>query len=175
MNYSNKLLVAMPQLSDPMFQSSVVFVYEDTSVGTAGLVLKKPRSFSIVELSKVNDFENLGPERIDKVGPCNEQAIIKLHTDEWYCNSTMQVGNGFAVTSDKMMLEKVVLGNTPEKWRIFSGVAAWQKGQLDFEIKRKSWMITEPNSSVVFDIDKTAQWQEAINLCSKSVFDGFFG
>tara|TARA_Y100000385_G_scaffold258796_1_gene287045 strand:+ start:25 stop:552 length:528 start_codon:yes stop_codon:yes gene_type:complete len=175
MSYIQKLLVASPQITGPIFQSSVIFVYEDTDLGTAGLVLNKPSSFSIVELARLNDLNYMGPEMIYKGGPVNDQAIIMLHTDDWYCSSTMQVGDGFAVTSDKMMLEKLVDGNTPEQWRIFSGVAAWQKGQLDFEIKRKDWLVTDATQHVVFDVDKTTQWQHAINLCSKNVFDNFFG
>ena len=175
MDYTGKLLVAMPQLNDPIFASSVVLIYEDTKVGTAGLVLNKPSNFSLVELARLNNYEYLGPEMLYKGGPVNDQAIIMLHSDEWYCESTMQFGQGLAITSDKMMLEKVVTGNSPDYFRIFSGVSAWQKGQLNFEIKRKSWMITDWNIDVVFGTDKQHQYQSAINLCSRDAFSSFFG
>lgn len=174
MDYTGKLLVSTPQTTDPMFSSSVILVYENTSVGTAGLVLNKPSHFSLVELARLNQFQYLGPEMIYKGGPVNDQAIIMLHTDEWYCHSTMQIGNGLAITSDKMMLEKVVQGNRPNDWRIFSGIAAWQKGQLDFEIKKNTWMVTDCNLNTVFSTDKRQQWQAAINLCSKDAFSSFF-
>ncbi|NAU78270.1 YqgE/AlgH family protein, partial [Klebsiella pneumoniae] len=42
MNLLNHFLIAMPSLSDPLFQRSVVYVCEHNENGAMGLVINKP-------------------------------------------------------------------------------------------------------------------------------------
>lgn len=174
MKYENTLLIATPSLNCPTFGQSLVYVYEDTQKGTVGLVLNKPSTFAVSKMAQINGLEYIGAEMVYKGGPVNDQAIIMLHTDDWYCSNTLQVGNGLAITSDKMMLDKLVMGNKPKQWRVFAGVAAWQPGQLEHEIKvKKSWLTARVNRDIIFDLEGTRQWHAGIELCGSQVFSNY--
>jgi len=43
-NLKNKLLISMPNMVDPYFSKSVLFICEDSINGTTGIIINKPVS-----------------------------------------------------------------------------------------------------------------------------------
>jgi len=173
-SYQGKLLVSHPNLKDGSFMHSVIFLYQDNHNGAVGLVLNKPTVYRLDHFLLERGLDYLGLEVFYKGGPVNENAIVMLHDDDWYSSNTVQVGNGLAITSDLVMLEKIATGNTPNQWRLFTGVSAWAPGQLSLEMKSANgWQIADPNDSIVFDQDGERQWNKAIQLCSQQLIDQY--
>lgn len=170
-----KLLVAHPNIKDSAFAHSVIYLYQDSVAGSVGIVLNKPTTWRVHRYLAEKGYNYDGTEVFYKGGPVNENAVVMLHTDEWYSSNTMQVGNGLAISSDTLMLEKISQGNTPKQWRIFSGIAAWAPKQLDLELRSTNgWQIAEPEDcAIVFDRDGERQWNSAVQLCSKQLIDQY--
>jgi putative transcriptional regulator len=174
-NYQGKLLVAHPNLKDGLFVNSVIYLYQDNPTGSLGIVLNKPTTWRVKRFLEEKNYSYEGTEVFYKGGPVNENAVVLLHTNEWYSSNTIQVGNGLAISSDTTMLEKMSMGNSPKQWRIFSGVAAWAPRQLELEMRSTNgWQIAEPDDcSIVFDRDGERQWNSAVQLCSKQLIDQY--
>jgi len=162
-----KLLVAHPMVTHGLFARSVVYVYQDDPVnGTMGLILNKPTTYKFTSLLAERGLDYVGSERVYKGGPVNEQAIVLLHTDDWYSSNTVQTSEGLALTSDVYMLEKISQHNNPQLWRCFAGVSAWSPGQLDRELSRDlGWLVCDAQIDTVFHKDGERQWNAALKLC----------
>ena len=176
MNYSGKLLVAHPMVND-FFHRSIIFIYQDdVKTGTIGLVLNKPTTVPIRQIVLERNMEYNGSEHMYKGGPVNENAVIMLHEDGWYCSNTLQVsGTGLAITSDDVMMQKLSMNNGPTAWRMFMGMSGWHPGQLQNEINsRYGWLVCDANPGIVFDQDGERQWNKALQLCSKEKIDSYF-
>ena len=82
----NKLLISMPNMVDPYFAKSVIFVCEDDRNGTVGIVINKPISqMKIVGTGIKNKiFEDIlnESEKIFFGGPVNlnEACIVQKNT-----------------------------------------------------------------------------------------------
>jgi len=174
-NLAGKLLVAHPSLSG-YFSRTVILIYQDEpKIGISGLVLNKPTQ---IKVSKIVEDRNLtyeGTEHVYKGGPVNEQAILMVHEDQWYSSNTMQIGNGLAVTSDDLMVEKLSMNNTPTAWRMTLGMSGWHPGQLQKEIANQfGWLVCEANNKIVFDQDGERQWNKAIQTCMNQTINSYF-
>lgn len=173
-NYQGKLLVAHPNLKDGAFARSVVYLYQHSVNGDIGLVLNRATACRVDRFLLEKGYNFSGLEVFYKGGPVNEKAIVMLHDNDWYSSSTMQVGNGLAVSSDLTMFEKLSTGNMPKDWRMFTGVSAWAPGQLQVEVSAPNgWQIAAPDGSFVFEQDGERQWNTAIQLCSQQLIDQY--
>lgn len=174
-NFTGKILVAHPMLTD-FFARSVILIYQDdTKSGTSGLILNKPTQ---IKVSKIVEDRNLpygGTEHIYMGGPVNKEAILMLHEDGWYSQNTMQIGNGLAVTSDNLMVEKLSMLNTPFAWRMTLGMCGWTPGQLIRECNSQyGWLVGEADKNIVFAKDGERQWNKALQMCANQKIDSYF-
>lgn len=181
MSYVGRLLVAPPSQDDDFWSKSVVYIYEESSASTIGLVLNKTSERTVSELADHHDMEFDGEEQIYIGGPLNSAALVMLHTDDWACTNTMQVENGLRVSSDKTMLKRICKGDTPKKWRLLMGMSGWANDQLEDEIKgkppyskKKSWLVAPANKSIMFEKDPEKMWTRALELAVHEATESYF-
>jgi putative transcriptional regulator len=174
MNLQGKYLVARPVINDPWFKHSIVYIYEYGPQGAAGLIINKPGTMQISRM--VNNVTGIHPVYDDLLyngGPVNENALIMMHTSEWFSTNTHQVTKEISISSDKFMLEKVITGNTPKGFRVCTGMSGWHQGQIENEIKRNHWLVTKLDLSTVFDYSGEDQWQQAVEKVAKTTIDKY--
>ena len=82
----NKLLISMPNMVDPYFAKSVIFICEDDTNGTMGIIVNKPISQMKIVSSGIKNkiFEDIinESEKIFFGGPVglNEACIVQKNT-----------------------------------------------------------------------------------------------
>jgi len=177
-----KVLVAHPSIPGQLFGSSVVYVYEDTAVGTAGIILNKQTNYSIRQMFADKGFIVDDVGCVYAGGPINTRAITLLHSEEWHSQNSTPVGNGLCISSDSLMFEKMSMGNQPHYWRLAVGQCGWGPGQLDEEINgtgrfdggTPSWLVTDVEIDLLFETDGERQWELAIDYCSRRAVQSWF-
>ena len=176
-SFKGKLLVAKPHfLRDPYFSNSVVYLYEQQKEVILGLCLNKPSNLGVSDIHKLRGVHNSGATgKLYKGGPVNEQSLLLLHTDEWQSTNTFRTGSGIAISSDELMLEKLLDNNMPRCWRLMSGMSNWVVPQLQDEIyNRNAWLVLDPTQDIFFSADSDAQWKQAIDLASHRMMERYF-
>jgi len=178
-----KLLIAHPRLSrSDWFHKTVVYLYEHSHIfGASGLVLNIPSKLSVADLCQEHDIEYpWANEKIYAGGPVTPGNVIMLHTGEWHSSNTGLVSTDYSITSDYNMFGKIAQGDQPYYWRMFAGVAAWAPGQLEQELegeppsrREHSWLLADPNDDIIFQTDGDNQWQAALDLSAKQLFDAW--
>ena len=175
--FKGKLLVAKPHvMRDPNFSESVVYLYEETDNVVLGLVLNKPSTMSIDDVQRLRGYSYSGASgSLYKGGPVSERSLLLLHTDDWMSTNTMKATHGNCISSDELMLDKLVDGNLPSCWRLMSGMSTWSRNQLIAEVyKHKAWLLVEPNQEIFYNEDGLDQWKQAIKLASEQFTESLF-
>ncbi|MGQ0664732.1 MAG: YqgE/AlgH family protein [Pseudomonadota bacterium] len=160
------LLVAMPQMSDPRFERSVIFLCAHSADGAMGLVVNK-----LFDRLTFNDLlEQLNIEtraeakqiRIHFGGPVESGRGFVLHSDDYVRDSTLVVPSGFALTATIDILKAIAAGAGPRHSLLALGYAGWGSGQLESEIGANGWLAVPADAKLVFDPELDRKWQSAL-------------
>jgi putative transcriptional regulator len=161
-----QLLVAMPQMPDPRFARSVVYLCAHTADGAMGLIVNK----LIDSLSFPDLLRQLGIEtqhqtnaiRVHFGGPVEAARGFVLHSTDYVHDSTMVVDDEFALTATIDVLKAIASGAGPRRSLLALGYAGWAPGQLDQEIQANGWLTVPAEADLVFGDDIGRIWQSAI-------------
>jgi putative transcriptional regulator len=164
---TGQLLIAMPQMMDPRFARSVVYVCAHSEdEGAMGLVVNKLLdSLTMDELLSHLKLEpgNLGSSRpVHFGGPVEPGRGFVLHTADYREDATLVVGDGFAVTATLDILRAIGKGAGPQKSLLALGYAGWAPGQLDAEMQANGWLSVIADPELIFDSDFDDKWQRAL-------------
>lgn len=156
------LLIADPFLNDPNFLRSVVFLCEHSeTLGSMGFVLNKPFEHSIQDLLEVmenNDF----PVFIG--GPVQRDHLFFIHNQPNILQDGIEIIPGIFWGNDlEKVFEKIKTGFLNESnVKFFMGYSGWEMGQLEYEMKLKSWLTIKADEQFIFATNPKNLWQEAL-------------
>jgi len=163
----NKLLVAMPNMTDPYFAKSVVLVCEDSKEGILGLIINKPISQMKVVGSGMKNkfFKDLiaESEKIYFGGPVMlHEACVLSETK----NSSIlfDISEKIKLSNDLDLIQKILFDDDdPKNTKLIFGHAAWDKNQLQEEIRNGDWLIHN-STEHVFKVAPKFIWGSLIKI-----------
>ncbi len=164
---TGKLLIAMPGMSDPRFEKSVVLMCAHTPDAAMGLIVNKPipeLSFSDL-LKQLNIAEGAARPQVSVHfgGPVEHGRGFVLHSADYAASpSTLEVSDGFAMTATLDILETISNGDGPKRAFLALGYAGWGPGQLEGEIGANAWLTADGSPEIVFSKDNGAKWGGAL-------------
>jgi putative transcriptional regulator len=162
---AGRLLVAAPEMRDPRFVESVIYMVNHDAAGAMGLVVNRP----IGEVSLAQLLERLGVVREGTQGrivahwggPVESGKGYVLHTPDYSTEGTIVVRGKAAVTASRRILEAIASGSGPRRTLFAVGYAGWAPGQLEAELARGGWVTASADEGVLFDDDYATKWQRA--------------
>jgi len=164
-NLAGKCLIAAPSLRGSQFERSVIYIYEQTPNGVAGLIINHKSNYTTADLAASKGYSNSATvDTIYNGGPVNPQAVVMLHTTGWYSSNTMQVSADLAVSSDDVMIHKYLTGNTPDDYKFCAGASVWAPQQLQGDFGRGNWLQTRLTTQEIFAYSGLTQWDMALEL-----------
>jgi putative transcriptional regulator len=164
---AGQLLVAMPQMSDPRFARSVVYLcaHSDDS-GAMGLVINKLLgSLTMGELFAQLDLEPSAAADARPVhfgGPVEAGRGFVLHTADYREDATLLVADDIAVTATLDILRAIGKGSGPRRSLFALGYSGWAPGQLDAEIQANGWLSITADNDILFAADYDGKWRRAL-------------
>jgi putative transcriptional regulator len=165
---TGQLLVSMPQMLDPFFERSVVYLCAHSpEEGAMGLVINKTiESLTIDDLYTQLKIEPLtGTDRVQPVhfgGPVATGQGFVLHSADYRDEGTLGIGADFAMTATIDILRATGKGVGPRQSLVALGYAGWGPGQLDAEIQANGWLLVAADTGLVFDTEDDSKWQRAL-------------
>jgi putative transcriptional regulator len=164
---TGQLLVAMPQMTDPRFARSVVYVCAHSDEeGAMGLVINK--LVASLTMDELLTHLHLEPSALDHGhpvhfgGPVEPGRGFVLHTADYREEATMVVGDEFAITATLDILRAIGKGEGPRHSLLALGYAGWAPGQLDAEMQANGWLSVPADAALIFDNDFEAKWRRAL-------------
>jgi putative transcriptional regulator len=160
------LLVAMPQMRDPRFARSVIYMCAHSADGAMGLVVN--RRVGSITFDDLLQQLKIGPnKRHDEIrihfgGPVEQGRGFVLHSSDYLQSGSLRVDDQVALTATLDILKELAAGGGPRRSLLALGYAGWGPGQLDAEIQANGWLSVSSDEDLVFDADLDHKWERAI-------------
>ena len=155
------LLIADPFLKDPNFKRSVIIICDHQPSGSFGFVLNKEYPQMLSELISglvESDFP------VFYGGPVQKDTVHFLHQCPGLITGGHEISEGIYWGGD--FTEVVELLNTHQitnkDIRFFLGYSGWGEGQLEDEMKQKSWITSAATKKLIFTGDTGNIWKDAL-------------
>ena len=161
-------LIATEKMKDNRFEKTVIVMLENDKDGAWGLVINKPIGLLPIALL-IDPSLNTSEEREElyKVnipvfwgGPVETKKIFILHSKEYQSDSTSNYGS-ISITQDYNILFDIAENKGPEKSLVIFGYSGWGSGQLEGEMERDHWILSNINLDITFDEESNKKWNNA--------------
>lgn len=165
---TGQLLIAMPQMQDPFFARSVVYLCShDRDAGAMGLIVNKTIDGLTLESLyaelKIEPAPQEGSAQpVHFGGPVAPGHSFVLHSADYREEATLGLGEEFAVTATLDIFRATGRGEGPRRGIVTLGYAGWGPGQLDAEIQANGWLLVAADSHLVFETQDDSKWQQAL-------------
>lgn len=169
-----QLLIAMPGMSDPRFERSVIYMCAHSEQGAMGLIINKAAPMmSFGELFAHLDMRDEdGPIELPRElmnmpvlfgGPVEQGRGFVLHTNDYFtADSSLPVAENIALTATVEILRAMASGKGPERAVLAFGYAGWAPGQLENEIQHNGWLTCQADEELIFNLDFDARYAAAL-------------
>ncbi len=139
-----RLLVAHPQLLDPNFARTVIYMIEHSTDGAVGVVLNRPSDLAVRDV--LPDLPILDPDLVFVGGPVTPEIAVGLAPGR----------------PDPELVDIDTDEGRDTVRRVFSGYAGWISGQLEAEIDEGAWFVVDAHPGDVFDSHPSELWERVL-------------
>lgn len=157
------LLISEPYLPDPNFERTVILICEHDENGTFGFVLNKITEYSFDEVMELaEDFD----EKVFLGGPVQQDTLHFIHRSPEFFESNKEIIDGiyWGGEFDKLLSLINTKQLVKENFKFFLGYSGWAEGQLDEELKAKSWIVYKNTTATkVLDMSPDNLWRQALS------------
>jgi putative transcriptional regulator len=159
--FKGKLLLDGGDLGGSFFHRSVVLICEHNAEGAFGLVLNRSAGSKVGEVIVADLPDTLKESPLFLGGPVQPTALSFLHSDNFIPDANVFPNLDLGHSLDDLM--DVAESFSPaKKVKMFAGYAGWSPGQLEMEMKRKSWLTFPASLELVFETPPEQLWQKIL-------------
>lgn len=156
---AGSLLVAHPNMLDPNFRRTVLFISaHDPEDGAIGVIINRPLEKSVADLVSETPPENLADVPVFFGGPVGNNQLM-LAAFEWHKEEGLKL-NQHSLAGD---LEMSASSQTLPPIFAFLGYAGWSAGQLESEMKQNSWIVQKPSRTALKSERLSRLWFDIMN------------
>ncbi len=165
----NHFLIATKKMNDNRFGKTVIIMFESDKNGAWGLAINKPLGTMPIALL-IDPSLNTSEEREElfKInvpifwgGPVDPKEIFILHSSEYKSESTKKYEK-ISISQDYNILLDIAANKGPEKSLVILGYSGWGKSQLEGEMERDHWILSDIDLDITFDEESKTKWNKAI-------------
>jgi putative transcriptional regulator len=165
----DNFLIATKKMKDDRFEKTVVAMIENDENGAWGLIINKP--LGLIPLSILVDPKLSTSEKRKELsevnilvfwgGPVETKKIFIVHSNEYQSETTKNYG-AISISNDYNILFDITEKRGPEKSLVVLGYSGWGSGQLEGEMEKDHWILSDLNPDVIFEMDNAEKWINAI-------------
>ena len=164
-SFNNQLLIAMPGMADPNFNSTVTLICEHNTEGALGIVINRPMNMNLGGLFEKLDMPDADPQFASSPildgGPVARERGFVLHNSSESYESSVAVSADIQLTLSRDIIDAIAAGTGPQKSLVALGYAGWEPGQLESEMLHNTWLNVPASEAIVFDVPFADRWTSA--------------
>ena len=142
-SFAGSLLVAHPNMLDPNFRRTVLFISEhDPNQGALGVILNRPLDRQVADVVSETPPADLADVPVFLGGPVGKNQLM-FAAFEW------QKGEGLKLSHNVGAQQSGAAPGGKELICAFVGYAGWGAGQLETEVKQKAWLLKKAHRSLL--------------------------
>ena len=153
------MLLATPQLADPVFGQTVLLTVPLREGSRIGVIINRPTGHPMDSLFPDHKVLNQIKDPVYYGGPMLPEVMVVLfRSDKDPGQGSLRVGNDLFLALSAPLIEKI-LKDSPAKARCYIGSVIWQAGELDDQIKEGAWSIVQPDNEMIFSRNPENLWE----------------
>lgn len=169
-----QILIAMPVMSDPRFERSVIYMCAHSAEGAMGIIVNRPAGsidfpgllvqLDIIEKAdQIKLPENAESMKVMKGGPVDTSRGFVLHSSDFFIqDATLNIDDGICLTATVDILKAIAKGSGPKHAILALGYAGWAPGQLEDEIQHNGWLHCDADAELIFGDDVDDKYARAL-------------
>ncbi|MAW82347.1 MAG: hypothetical protein CMI63_19075 [Parvularcula sp.] len=165
-----QMLIAMPNMGDPRFERSVIFVCAHDEEHAMGVIVNKPLDdiglSELLQQLEIAPQENADDTPVFFGGPVQTERGLVLHTLDYQLDTTLALSERLGLTASRDILidiaGKEAERPAPKRYLLAIGHAGWGAGQLEKEIAMNAWAHCEPDEEMIFSGAHEPLWDRAL-------------
>lgn len=170
-----QMLIAMPGMSDPRFDRSVIFMCAHSDNGAMGIIVnKRAPMISFSELlerldimpqeSRIRLPDDVQSMLVQFGGPVEPGRGFVLHTSDYFsADTSLPIDERVALTATLDILRAIAGGQGPRRSLLALGYAGCAPGQLEDEIQRNGWLSCAADEDLLFGSDLDSKYVGALH------------
>jgi len=156
-----RVLISEPFMGDYYFGRSVILLAEHNEEGTFGVIVNKRITANFNEVLK--DFPDFNAP-VFLGGPVETNNLFYIHTLGDQVEGAVEILDGLYWGGDIEALKELILIKKaePRDIRFFVGYSGWSPNQLDEELKKNSWVISNISKDILLKTDSEKLWDDLL-------------
>ena len=176
---TGQLLVAKPNLVDPVFGRTVILMIRHDRSGAMGLVVNRPLGRVPLDrllqsLEGPGDGAQTTPEAPGDAtgdmanlpvffgGPVERFHAFTLHSRDVMPAHSVPLDDDTALNVGDDVLQALARGAGPHHLLFLLGYAGWGPGQLENELERGDWVAVKADPELIFSDEPARTWERAV-------------
>ncbi len=160
------VLVAKPDLRDPLYGSAVLVVAPVGAGQHVGFIVNRPLE---VTLGTLFPDDAASQKIVDPVylgGPVGSELIFALvQRKQSPGGNSFEVMPGVYAAFESAVVDQIIQSD-PQHARFVAGLVAWRPGELEAEIDLGAWLVLEPDAGIVTRKPE-GLWEELVRLSQR--------
>ena len=166
-NADAMILVAKRNLTDRIYGNTIIATRPLGESRHIGFIINKPTTMTLGKLfpkhlpsQKIGDPVYLG-------GPTGAEVIFAMVKGQASPGGrSMQIAPGLFVAFDSEVVDRII-EKQPQQARFFAGMVLWQPHELQEEIKRGLWFVTDPQTELLLRKNTDGLWEELVGRAER--------
>ncbi|MDR2166191.1 MAG: YqgE/AlgH family protein [Zoogloeaceae bacterium] len=156
LDLTHHFLIAMPNMADPFFNRSLIYLCEHNPQGAMGIIVNRPIDLALtgffekVELEL--DSKDIGRLPVHFGGPVQTDRGFVLHRPNGKWQSSLKITDEIGLTSSKDILVTIGKTGKPQDIIVTLGYAGWGAGQLENELGQNAWLTVSASADILFKL-----------------------
>lgn len=169
-----QFLVAMPDMGDPRFRDTVIYMVGHGDEGAMGLVVNQ--GLEDMHFSDILEELNLGekdeiirlPDTVRnrtvlRGGPVQQSRGFVLHSPDYFASeNSFAVSDEICLTATLDILKSLAFRDAPSQALFALGYCGWGPGQLEGEIQRNGWLTVPFSRDILFSAPLSQRYDGAL-------------
>ncbi|HEY6563412.1 MAG TPA: YqgE/AlgH family protein [Pirellulaceae bacterium] len=160
-------LIASRHLADPNFARTVVLLLDHSPSGAIGLVLNRPTSKHVHDISQMIELEFCENDCAISMGGPVQGPLMCLHAHPAHSDAEIVEGVHLATQRDTI---HAILRDHVSPLKVFAGYSGWGAGQLEREIEAGGWFVLAASSELVFTDGVDEMWALALHQSGREFY-----
>jgi len=158
------ILVARPELVDPLYGSTILVVTPVGGDQHAGFIVNRPSNIKLGQL-----FPDDGPSQkvVDPVylgGPLSPQVVFALvERKQSPGGQSFELMPGLYAAVDEDTVDRIIRTESQHA-RFVAGLVMWKSGELSAEIERGAWYVLPPDAHLALQEPSQGLWEELVRV-----------
>ena len=158
------ILVAKPELADPVYGSTILVVTPVGGDQHAGFIVNRATNVTVGQL-----FPEDGPSQkiADPVyvgGPLSPQVLFALvERKQSPGDRSFEVMPGLYAAADEATVDRIIRTESDHA-RFVAGLVMWRRGELQAEIERGVWYVLPPDADLAVHRPSQGLWEELVRV-----------